>query len=209
MKDVIFCKAVKAKVIKDERCPDWACDTCPELPEDQKPDIAKLYLIKPDNLPLPFWPPPDRVVKKDLKYNIPKVLKRLRGKYDEDSIRRLCGALFKFCMDIDRGNKSWNPSKIKTKAIKKEIGYLKKAQEASKFSDEMYYVKKIEELEGYLRAISTPSILAPLKARSGSPPKKRPFGKHGSLIKPLRKVIYTPICAQESGKEKAKETIKE
>lgn len=204
MRELIFCKQVKAKVRKEDRCPNWDCAACLYVNKDDKPDFAELYLSNPDKLPLPLSIPLDRIVEEEFEYYLPNTLQGLKKKYSDDVIKQICGALVKFSIAIERCNGGWKVFKRKIRAIKKEINYLKKAQKVSIFPNEMYY-EKIKELEECLRVSSTPSVLAPLKAQySGSPPVKRNIGKHESLIKPLRKVVYKLICGQEQGKEKAK-----
>lgn len=100
MKDVIFCKARNAEVNKENKCPDWDCNTCPEIKhnsKNHKPDIAEIYLSNPEQLPSPLHYPIDDVVTEDLKtYLSPKILKSLKENYPEDVIRQICGALLKF-----------------------------------------------------------------------------------------------------------------
>lgn len=100
MKDVIFCKAEKANVRKEDRCPDWDCNTCPEIKHDSKnhkPNIAEIYLSNPEQLPSPLHYSFNKVVTENLKsYLSPKILKSLKENYSEDTIKQICGALLKF-----------------------------------------------------------------------------------------------------------------
>ncbi len=94
MKDVVFCKAVRADVIKEDRCPDWDCSTCPEI--RHIPDIAGIYLSNPQELPSPLHLLIDDVVTEDLEAYLPKTLKELKKEYSDIKIKQICGALLKF-----------------------------------------------------------------------------------------------------------------